>query len=200
MTWPCATPSVLRCWRPRIAAIAVGERCGGWKFGFRRQLLDGLTRMRKIAKAALVLFAGMVGVALGLAIALRPARPEPVPAPPFRFLGNPSLSAGVATFQITNQGRAVVRCWVLSPQVKSNGQWIDLQAPTAGGAMLAPRQTSTLSTTAPSNGSLWRVPVMWSYGPTKVQLWKARAENFFRRQSKGLRAESYVAYSPELGP
>ena len=153
------------------------------------------------AKAALVVSAGILGVALGLAIALLPPRPRHSPPPPFRFVGTPGLSTGFVTFQVTNQERVVVLCGVLPPQVKSNGQWIDVQVPSAQRLLLAPRQGSAFIAVAPSNGLPWRVPVAWSYGPTKLQVWKTGAENFLRRQDRGpVGIETHVAYSPEITP
>jgi hypothetical protein len=154
--------------------------------------------MKMAAKAALVVSAGILGVALGLAIALWPPRHSP--PPPFRFVGTLGLSTGFVTFQVTNQERGIVLCGVLPPQVKSNGQWIDVQVPSAQRLILAPRQGSTFIVVAPSNGLPWRVPLAWSYGPTKLQVWKKRAENFLRRQDRGLSIEPHVAYSPEITP
>jgi hypothetical protein len=156
--------------------------------------------MKMAAKAALVVSAGILGVGLGLVIALSPARPPHSPPTPFRFVGTPGLTAGFVTFQVTNEERIVVLCGVLPPQVKSNGQWIGVQVPTARTLTLAPRQTSTLITVPPSSSLPWRVPVAWSYAPTRLQIWKTRAENFLRRQNRGLGLESHVAYSPEITP
>ena len=164
-------------------------------------VFGSVIRMKLAAKAALVVSAGIVGVALGLAIAFSPPRPRHSLPPPFRFLGTPGSSTGSVTFQVTNQERVAVLCGVLPPQVKSNGQWIDVQVPSAQALFLAPRQSTAFIAVAPSNGLPWRVPVAWSYGPTKLQLLKNRAENFLHRQNKGLGSlETHVAYSPEITP
>jgi hypothetical protein len=156
--------------------------------------------MTTITKSALVVGAGVLGVTLGLIISLSaPRLPAPVP-PPFRFIGTPSVSGGLLTFQITNEGRRLIHYLATPPQVRSNGQWIDLQPALGRGTTLAANQTSTFTAVAPSNGLPWRVPVYWSYAPTRMQLWKVRVENMLRGQSRGLGIESHVAYSPEIMP
>jgi hypothetical protein len=156
--------------------------------------------MTTIIKSALVVGAGVLGVTLGLIISLSPPRvPAPVP-PPFRFIGTPSVSGGLLTFQITNEGRRLIHYLATPPQVRSNGQWIDFQPPSGRGTFVVANQTSMFTAVAPSNGLPWRVPVYWSYAPTKMQFWKVRVENMLRRQNRGLGIETHVVYSPEIMP
>ncbi len=158
--------------------------------------------MKSITKAGLVLCSGILGVTLGLAIVFSPERPQaakPPQPPPFRFVKTSGVSTGFVTFQITNEGRALVIYAAFPPQCKSNGQWIDLRPP-SGTATLNPQKTSTFVTVPPSNSLPWRVPVVWTYGPTKLQLWKRRAENLLWHQNRGVTLEHNVAYSPEITP
>src|SRR6185369_11849925 len=105
--------------------------------------------MTKITKLALIVSAGVLGVTLGLIISLSPPRaPAPVP-PPFRFIGTPSVSAGLFTFQITNEGRALIHYLASGAQVRSNGQWIDFQPPSGRGTFVAANQTSMFIAVAP---------------------------------------------------
>jgi hypothetical protein len=160
--------------------------------------------MKRKTKAGLVVCSGVFGITLGLAIVFSADRPQaakPPQPPPFRFAKTSGVTTGFVTFQITNEGRAAILYAALAPQVKSNGQWIDLQPPSARPAVLAPRQTGTFITVPPSNNLPWRVPVVWTYGPTKLQLWKRRAENLLRHQNRGLGGmEMEKAYSPEIAP
>ena len=157
--------------------------------------------MTRTTKSALVVGAGILGVTLGLFISLSPSRPpEVVPAPPFRFIGTPSVSTGLMTFQITNEGRAGIYYVASSPQVKSNGQWSDVQRTSARATFLAPYGTGTITATAPSNGLPWRVPVYVHRVPTKLELWKRRTENLLYRQNHHTGIKNHVTYSPEITP
>jgi hypothetical protein len=151
--------------------------------------------MNTTTKATLVLCAGILGVSLGLIVSRCLERPTPAP---LRFAATPAFSSGFVTFQITNQGRRVIGYTTLPVQVKSNGRWLDLQgvSPATRSTLVPPKQTITFTTVAPSNKLPWRVPVSWSYMPTKFQIWRWRAGNLLPRQSRSLAMESQVAYSP----
>ena len=103
------------------------------------------------------------------------------------------------TLRITNEGRAGIYYLALPPQVKSKGEWSNLQG--AGGAtFLAPNGTGTITATAPSKGLPWRVPVYVLHAPTKLELWKRRINNLLRRHTPSVTGKVHVAYSPEIPP
>jgi len=153
-----------------------------------------LHAMTRTIKSVLGVGGGVLGVTLVLFISFSPPGP-----PPFRFIGTPAVSGGFMTLRITNEGRAGIYYFALSPQVKSNGEWSDLHG--AGGAtFLAPNGTGTITATAPSSGLPWRVPVYVLRAPTKLELWKRRMDILLRRQTRGVEHKVHVAYSPEIPP
>ena len=146
--------------------------------------------------------AGILGIAMWVIISLLPAQPRSNTPSPFRFVGTPGVSTGLVTFQITNEGRDVILYAALPLQVRSNGQWIDLQSvPLSRAATLvSPEKVSTIIVSAPLNNLPWRVPLSWSYGPTRLQLLKWRAENLLHHQRRNAGLENHMAYSPEITP
>ena len=62
--------------------------------------------------------------------------------------------------------------------MKSNGVWLELQLPTPGFVTtLAAGRAGKLVIAAPPHGEAWRLPVMWGYRLTGLQLLKNRGDH-----------------------
>ena len=156
------------------------------------------------AKYIVCVGAVMLFIALGLRLA-RSSR-APANAAGFSFVGVPVAAAGSFSFGITNASHLDVDYIALAPQVQSNGVWLEVQPPSVPATTLPARQGGTLTLVVPASSyrGSWRVPVIWGYRPTDVQLFGIQVENFVARlldpkaMPKGFSTESYTNYSTEI--
>jgi hypothetical protein len=91
----------------------------------------------------------------------------------------PSAAGGFFSFGITNRSHLGILYTACPAQAKSNGMWLEVHPPSHGPITSLPAgKAGTLVVRAPLPGEVWRVPVLWCYGPTKVQFLKRRAQKF----------------------
>ena len=147
-------------------------------------------------------------VMLFIALGFRLARSSRAPAKGigFSFVGVPVAATGSFSFGITNASPLDVAYIACAPQVQSNGAWLEVQPPRAPAlcTTLPARQGGTLVVPAPSYRGIWRVPVIWCYGPTEVEFFGRRVQNSVtqlldpKATPRGFTLVSYTNYSTEI--
>ena len=106
----------------------------------------------------------------------------------------------LAVLSITNKSRSAMAWDVYPTQIQSNGSWAGLPRLRGAGPMLAAHQASEFTVAVPSDGSVWRVPFLWSYPPKGLGVvWgvvrsNIRLNNYRLRHGKSLE----LARAPEF--
>ena len=127
-------------------------------------------------------------LALGLSVfALISVSPQ---SPPFelRFVTytNSSPQQRLALFSITNLARRAILVFPVLPQVQQYGQWPEhlSRPPSNQYSQAMAGQRVYFTVTAPEDGEVWRLPVLWDFSPNKLDLVRAVLhENWLAWQS-----------------
>jgi len=151
----------------------------------------------------------------GLALSVRRSMVMPIDQFPVTLLGitNDPVQGRLASFIVTNESQLIIDCWVLSPQVNSNGMWSPPQQPAESNRrlQLRPGEANTFTVAAPSTAVEWREPVEWGYRPTTAaRSIVGRLKSNFRlnwyllrhgrpiRYNQGVEFNLYISYSEAI--
>jgi len=145
-----------------------------------------------ISKVAVVM--GMVLLLLALSVAFLLLTCRPVSAPDLHFVmfTNTPAQLRMAVFGITNPTLRQISFFPAHPQTKTGGVWpaaIRLLPPPSTPTefrahTLAGRQHAYFSTTVPVADEGWRVPVLWGFTPSTLDIMRtAWRENWQAFQS-----------------
>jgi hypothetical protein len=137
-----------------------------------------------------------------------------VPTPPaitFVGLTNAAGKNTAAIFSIKNRYARPVSFFPLEPQVRASGDWASIALPMGGPTrMLEPDGEANFIVNVPVDASAWRVPVLWSIKPSRLEHFRYKLRNnWIEYREKGTilgwrigyGVESFTNYTPEIsGP
>ncbi len=93
-----------------------------------------------------------------------------------------------AVFGLTNLSHRTISFIAPEPQVLTRGVWSGVVVPggVSSGFRLAGGQGANLTVAIPSHGEAWRMPIIWSYRPTRTELYVSRGRNLLYTLKKGM--------------
>jgi len=130
------------------------------------------------------------------------------PAITFAGFTNAGGQNTAAIFSIKNPYARPVSFFPLEPQVRASGDWASIALPTGGQARkLGPEGEANFTVNVPVDASAWRVPVLWSIEPNRLEDFRYKLRNNWIEYREngtllgwriGYRLESFTNYTPEL--
>src|SRR6266516_2193361 len=114
-----------------------------------------------------------------------------------------------AVFGVTNLSRSTIGFVIPEPQVRTGGSWSEIVVagpPPIRGFRLAGGQGTNVTMTVPSRGEAWRMPVMWAYDMSTLDVYVHRSKNLLRTAKEGslsgwkygFALTVYTNFSPEM--
>lgn len=157
---------------------------------------------------------GVVGLALGIGIALFIAWPSAIPTtkPAIAMLGrtNDPANGPSMLFILTNQSDLEMSYLVSAPQTKTSGWWPPTSAPHGSGSYLPSHQATSFVVKIPTGADTFIVPVFYSYSPSSTERLRNELRNNINvnwirlkrheapKWINNLSLDVYVVNSPEV--
>ena len=114
-----------------------------------------------------------------------------------------------AVFGVTNLSRSTISFVIPEPQVRTGGSWSEIVV--AGpnqirGFRLAGGQGTNVTTTVPSRGEAWRMPIRWFFDLSTLDVYVRRSKNLLHTAKEGslsgwkygFALTSYTNFSAEM--
>lgn len=166
----------------------------------------------RISRKVMVLIAAASLLVVSISFFARPAASRRVLPLGLDMVGSTNSAAesrrSFFTFTVSNSNDRSIFFWAALPQVQTNGDWPQtIVFPPTRRTILRADHTTQFSVTPPTNGEVWRVPVLWAFEPSKRDwihmIWRENWSAFRDRRTLpgsriGFGFTGQTNYTPEI--